>query len=99
LLTANYDYIPGIQIAQFNLPFEIDLRGLEGFFQKRHMKTRIRKGRLTAQNGETYIHVSRDGSVEIRSFRRIRTSYFCKRIAGFRIHPAVETQAVHSRAG
>jgi len=84
LVPSNYESVPGIKTANFELPFSIDLENLSRFFRKRNMKTRIKKGQLLANTKDTYIHVTRDGQVRIHSFKRIRSSYFCKRIAEFK---------------
>jgi len=84
MLPSNYEYIPGVKTANFELPFPVNLENLSRFFRKQKMKTKIRKGQLCANTNHTYIHVSKNGQVRIYSFKRIRMSYFCKRIAGFR---------------
>lgn len=84
MVPCNYEHIPGLKTAKFELPFPIDLESLAAYFRKKNMKTKIRKGQLCANTNDTYIHVSFDGKVRIHSFKRIRMSYYCKRIAGFR---------------
>lgn len=84
MVPCNYEFIPGIKTANFELPFTVDLENLSRFFRKQKMKTKIRKGQLCANTTDTYIHVSHCGQVRIHSFKRIRMSYFCKRIAGFK---------------
>ena len=84
LVISDYEFVPGIQTANFELPYAIDLENLSQFFRKRKMKTKIRKNQLCANSKHTYIHVSRDGRVKVHSFNRIRYNYLCKRIAGFK---------------
>lgn len=88
MLTANYDYIPGVQKANFNLPFRIKLEPLKSFFEKRNMDAEIKGHTLIAKTKETYIYVSRNGKVQIHSFRRIRSAYICKKIATFKAEAA-----------
>ena len=85
MVPSNYESVPGIKTANFDLPFSIDLEQLSSFFRKQKMKTKIRKGQLCANTHDTYIHVARTGQVRIHSFKRIRSSYFCKRIAEFKV--------------
>ncbi|KUK10064.1 MAG: hypothetical protein XD50_1651 [Clostridia bacterium 41_269] len=70
MITANYEYIPGIQKASFKLPFKINLEKLERFFKKKNMETKIKNEILTAQTTDTYIYVSRNGYVQIHSFKK-----------------------------
>lgn len=84
MVPSEYESVPGIKKANFALPFAIDLERLSKFFRKQNMKTKIRNSQLCANTSDTYIHVSRSGQVRIHSFRRIRSSYLCKRIAGFK---------------
>lgn len=81
---CNYESVPGLKTANFELPFPVDLERLAKFFRGKKYKTKIKKGQLCANTNDTYIHVSHSGKVRIHSFKRIRMSYFCKRIAGFR---------------
>ncbi len=83
---CNYETIPGLKTANFELPFPVDLERLGKFFRGKNMKTKIKKGQLCANTNDTYIHVSAGGKVKIHSLRRIRMSYYCKRIAGFKDH-------------
>jgi len=84
LLIANYEYVPGVKKASFKLPFEINLEKLERFFRKKNMETKIKNELLVARTNETYIYVSRWGHVQIHSFKKIRPSYMCKKIASFK---------------
>jgi len=84
MITANYEYVPGIQKASFKLPYNINLEKLECFFRKKHMETKINNEMLAAQTNDTYIYVSRNGYVQIHSFKKIRPLYLCKKIAGFK---------------
>ncbi len=85
MVPSNYESVPGVKKANFDLPYSLDLEELSRFFRKQKMKTKIRKGQLCANTNDTYIYVSQDGQVRIHSFKRIRPSYLCKRIAGFRV--------------
>lgn len=48
MVPSNYECVPGIQTANFELPFAIDLEGLSQFFRKRKMKTKIQATALAA---------------------------------------------------
>ncbi|NLO89402.1 MAG: hypothetical protein GX088_03625 [Clostridia bacterium] len=84
MITANYEFVPGIQKASFKLPYNINLEKLESFFKKKHMETKINKETLAAITNDTYIYVKRNGFVQVHSFKRIRPLYLCKKIAGFK---------------
>ena len=84
MLPANNESVPYIKKASFQLPFGINLEKLGKFLKGRNMDIEIKKNILTARTKETHIHVSKKGHVSVYSFRRIRSTYLCKRIAGFK---------------
>ena len=85
ILAVNYENVPYVKRASFKLPFGINLEKLGKFLKSKNMEIKIKNGMLTARTNETYIYVSRQGHVSVYSFKRIRSSYLCKRIAGFKV--------------